>query len=474
MNHLNHLNQLFIGGQWVDALEPTTIELINPATEQPFATCVLGGTADVDRAVDAARNAFESFRKTSAADRIALLQRIIAEFIAREDQLMAAVTADIGTPTRQRNQVSPQEFQQAVEILKDYKFDSWLGNNIVRREPIGVCGLISAWNSPIHSVTMKCASAFAAGCAVILKPSEFNSASGTALSELFEAAGVPAGVFNLVRGTGPVVGAYLSAHPGVEMISFTGSTRVGVEVSQLAARTIKRVALELGGKSAHIILPDADLAKAVAFNVRRGFANSGQSCHCPSRILVHRAQRDAAIDLIRSEVAQMKVGDPTDPSTVMGPVATAAQYNRVQSFIESGLQQGASAVCGGTGKPEGLNQGFFVRPTVFSDVTPDMKIAQEEIFGPVLSMLTYETDEEAIAISNATVYGLGAYVSSADPERALNVGREMRAGSVFYNGAPSNAVSPMGGYKQSGNGRERGVFGLEEFLEVKGMVGFRA
>jgi aldehyde dehydrogenase (NAD+) len=324
----------------------------------------------------------------------------------------------------------------------------------------------------VQLIATKLAAAFAAGCTVVWKPSEFTPLSALRLAEALDAAGVPAGVFNMVIGDGPTVGSAISRHPDIEMVSFTGSTRAGILVAQDAAPTVKRVSQELGGKSANIILDDADLGAAAAWNVARGFSNSGQSCHSPTRVLVQRQQLDQVVGLMREAAARVKVGLPSAPATTMGPVVNKAQYERIQRYIQLGLDEGATLVCGGPGRPEGLREGYFVQPTIFSDVTPGMSIAREEIFGPVLSVLAYESEDEAVRIANDTPYGLGGYVFARDRARGLAVGRQMRAGRIFYNGAPSNNVAPMGGYKQSGNGREMGVFGLEEYLEVKGMIGF--
>ncbi|NYE23157.1 aldehyde dehydrogenase family protein [Pigmentiphaga litoralis] len=471
---MTHYDRFYIDGSWVAPQGTRTFELVNPATEQPYGDVTLGTQEDVDRAVNAARKAFRTFSKTSPAQRIEMLERILSAMEQRQDDLMAAVTLEMGAPSSLKGQVGTaiQAFRQAVLTLRDYSFETRMGDNIVRREPIGVCGLISAWNWPLQLLCTKLGSAFAAGCTVVVKPSEFTPVSALLLAEVMDAAGVPPGVFNLVNGDGPVVGEAISRHRGIDMVSFTGSTRAGIMVAQAAALTVKRVCQELGGKSANIILPDGDLAAAARFNVSRGFSNTGQSCHSPTRMLVAQDQLDQFLELVTAEAAKVRVGDPGDPATTIGPVVNRAQFERVQAYIAKGIEEGARVVCGGLGRPEGLEHGYFIKPTVFADVRPDMTIAQEEIFGPVLVVLTYRDVDDAIEIANDTCYGLGGYLFSADASKARAVAEELRTGRIFYNGAPSNTVAPMGGYKQSGNGREMGVFGLEEYLEVKAMIGF--
>lgn len=471
---MKHYGSFYIDGQWVDPASSTLFELVNPATETPFATISLGGVEDVNRAVAAARRAFPSFSATTKAERIALFERIIEAFHAREDDMMAALSMEMGAPMHQRTQVTGAmgSIKQALATLRAYEFETELEGNIIRRESIGVCGLITPWNWPVQSICTKAFSALAAGCTVVVKPSEFSPVCATILAEVLHAAGVPNGVFNLVYGDGPTVGNAISAHPDVDMVSFTGSTRAGILVAAAAAPSVKRVAQELGGKSANIILPDADLAAAARWNIARGTFNSGQSCHAPSRILVHESQRDEVVALLKAEAEQIRVGDPKDPVATIGPVVNKGQFERIQNLIQAGIDEGARLVCGGTGRPAGLERGYYVKPTVFADVTPEMAVATEEIFGPVLVVITYATEAEAVHIANDSPYGLGAYVFSADRETGLAVGRQLRAGRVFYNGKPSNTAAPMGGYKKSGNGREMGVFGLEEYLEVKAMIGY--
>jgi aldehyde dehydrogenase (NAD+) len=453
-----------------------TLPVIDPTTEGEFATVSLGGAADVDRAVAAARRAFTSFGESSPAERIALFERILEVYAARREQLADLIAREIGTPKNATVQtLGPMDhLRQAIQLLKEYRFEKSIAGTIVRREPIGVCGLISPWNWPVQTPVTKVASALAAGCTVVLKPSEYSPLSGVLLAEILHEAGVPNGVFNLINGDGPGVGEALCRHPGVDMISFTGSTRAGILVAEAAAPTVKRVAQELGGKSANVVLTDADLKAAARWNVTRGFFNSGQSCHAPSRMLVHESQVDEFASYLAKEAASIRIGDPKDERTMMGPVVNRPQFERVQRYIKLGIDEGAQLVCGGAGRPRGIERGYFVKPTVFSGVEPEMTIAREEIFGPVLSVIPYATEEQALEIANKTPYGLGGYVFTSSREKGLAVSRRLRAGRVFFNGAAGSVAAPMGGYKQSGNGREMGVFGLEEFLEVKSIFGFDA
>ncbi|WP_321807034.1 aldehyde dehydrogenase family protein [Burkholderia sp. BCC1993] len=464
----------YINGEWVHPVAPRDWTLVNPATEEPFATVALAGAGEVDTAVKAARTAFKSFGATTKADRVALLERIIDHFTRREQELAETVTLELGTPVSQKIHAPAAlaSFKQALSTLRDYEFETHLGPNLVRREPIGVCGLITAWNWPLQLLATKLAYALAAGCTVVLKPSEYTPLSAILLTEILHDAGVPKGVFNLVVGDGPTVGNAISKHMDIDMVSFTGSTRAGVMVAEAAAPSVKRVAQELGGKSANVILDDADLKAAAQWNVTRAFSNTGQSCHAPSRILVLRSQLDEVVSLLEDAAKTVRVGNPLDPEVAMGPVVSKAQFDRVQQYIAIGIDEGATVCTGGLGRPDGIERGYFVKPTIFSDVTPDMRVAQEEIFGPVLAVIPYDSEEEAIEIANGTEYGLGGYVFSSNRERGLSVGRQLRAGRVFLNGMASNTMAPMGGYKRSGNGREMGVFGLEEYLEVKAMIGF--
>jgi aldehyde dehydrogenase (NAD+) len=464
----------YINGEWVSPLSRSEWTLVNPATEEPIASVMLAGAQDVDLAVKAARAAFGSFGKTSKDERIELLETIIDRFVRREHELAEVVTLELGTPISQNIHAPAAlgSFKQALATLRDYEFEYRLGPNTVRREPIGVCGLITAWNWPLQLLATKLAYALAVGCTVVLKPSEFTPLSAIHLTEVLHEAGVPKGVFNLVLGDGPIVGNAISKHMDIDMVSFTGSTRAGVLIAEAAAPSVKRVAQELGGKSANVILDDADLRAAAKWNVTRAFSNSGQSCHAPTRILVHASQEDELLALLQEEAKAVKVGNPLDPQVTMGPVVNKLQFERVQDYIRIGIEEGATVRVGGVGRPDGLERGYFVKPTIFSSVTPQMRIAQEEIFGPVLAVIPYRTEEEAIEIANGTPYGLGAYVFSSNRERGGFVGRQLQAGRVFLNGATSNTEAPMGGYKRSGNGREMGVFGLEEYLETKAMIGF--
>ncbi len=469
--------KFYIDGAWVAPAVPKLWDVINPATEDVTGQISLGSSADVDKAVAAARRAFPGFSSTSREERLALLQRIIDEFESRNDVMAAAMTAEMGSPITFSKEVQTvnalSHFKEMISVLKSYEFERFMGGTLIRREPIGVCGLITPWNWPLNQITSKLAPAIAAGCTVVLKPSEFSPLSAIIFAEALHAAGVPKGVFNLVNGDGPTVGEAISGHPDIDMVSFTGSTRAGILVAKAAATTVKRVTQELGGKSANIILRGTDLEKAIPAGVLRCFTNTGQSCQAPTRMLVHRSQREAAVALAKRAADSVKVGDPRDAATTMGPLVNKTQFDKVQGLIERGIQEGATLVCGGAGRPAGFNRGYFVRPTVFADVTPDMTIAKEEIFGPVLSMMTYETEDEAVAIANNTTYGLAGYVQAADIADARRVAQRIRAGRIYLNGAPVDRGVPFGGYKQSGNGREHGIFGFEEYLEVKAVLGYQ-
>ena len=474
---MNPHNALFyIDGAWVEPLAPHLYDVINPATEEASGQISLGTAADVDRAVRAARRAFPSYAATSRAERLEILQRIVAGFKKRSEELARAMTAEMGTPIsfakETQNAMALGNFIQQISVLTDYQFERVLKGSLISREPIGVCGLITPWNWPLNQVTAKLAPALAAGCAVVLKPSEIAPLSSILLAEILHDAGVPPGVFNLVNGDGPGVGAAISAHPDIDMVSFTGSTRAGILIAKAAADTVKRVTQELGGKSPNIILDDADLEKAVPYGVLRCFTNTGQSCQAPTRMLIHRSQRDEVLRLAKQTVETVRVGDPLDPATTMGPLVSRAQFDKVQGLIESGVRDGATLVAGGPGRPSGRDRGYFVRPTVFADVTQDMAIARQEIFGPVLVILNYDTVEEAIAIANDTPYGLAGYVQGRNLDRVKRVAAQIRAGRIYLNGALADQSLPFGGYKQSGNGRESGVFGLEEYLEVKAVIGY--
>lgn len=471
---MKHYSKFYIDGEWVEARGSNVFELIDPSTEEAFATVALGNEEDVDRAVGAALRVLPAFSVSSKRERIDLLSRIAAEFERRENDFMSALNQEMGCPVNlvQHTKSGLAAIKQAIETLRDYSFETQIGRNLIRREAIGVAGLITPWNWPVQLICNKFASAFAAGCPVVLKPSEYTPLSALVFAEVVHAAGAPNGTFNLVNGDGPCVGHAISSHESIDIVSFTGSTRAGILVAQAASASVKRVAQELGGKSPNIILPDADLRIAAAFNVNRGFSNSGQSCHSPTRLLVHEDQLDEVLQYLVDEVSKLCVGDPSRAETTHGPVVNRAQFERIQGYIRAGIAEGARIVCGGSGRPEGLDRGFYVRPTIFADVTRDMTIAREEIFGMVTSVLSYQTLEEAIEIANDTPYGLAAYVFSKDRDKALETCRTLKAGRVFFNGAPANTEAPMGGYKKSGNGREMGVFGLEEFLETKAIIGF--
>jgi aldehyde dehydrogenase (NAD+) len=466
----------YINGKWTPPATPRLLDVENPATEQVIAQVSLGGSTDVDRAVAAARAAFESFSQTTPAERIALLERIVTEYNRRAADLAKAVTAELGAPFwLSRDAHVPlgiAHFTQAIEVLKSYEFERRFGTTLVRREPAGVCALITPWNWPLYQIGTKVASALAAGCTMVLKPSEIAPLNAILFAEVLDAAGVPPGVFNLVNGDGPTVGVALSTHRDIDMVSFTGSTRAGIDVARNAAATVKRVAQELGGKSANILLDDADLATFVPAGVQAVFMNSGQACAAPTRMLVPRHLHDEVVKLAQASAAATVVGDPLQDGVKVGPLVSKAQFERVQGYINKGIEGGATLVAGGAGKPEGVATGHFARPTVFANVRSDMTIAQEEIFGPVLVIIPYDDEEDAVRIANDSQYGLSGFVVSKDVERARRVARRIRTGQVRLNGAKHDFSAPFGGYKTSGNGREFGVFGIEEFLEAKSICGY--
>ena len=465
---------LYIDGQWTEPIEPRDLELVDPTREEAFARVALGGAADADRAVAAARRAFDSFSSTSVDDRIALIDRVINVYESHIDEFAELIAREVGIPVGNRAQVTgpAQHMRVARDILREYPFESRVGSAIVRREPIGVCALISPWNWPIQTGVIKLIYALAAGCTVVAKPSLNSAASGALLAQVLHEADVPPGVVNLVNGPGRAVGDTLSHHPDVDMISFTGSTAAGKLVQAAAAGTVKRVCLELGGKSANIVLPDADLERAARWTIQRCFFNAGQSCHAPSRMLVHESQIEQVVPLLVDQAQCYRLGDPLESATSMGPVVSATQMKSIREHIQSGLDEGAQLVTGGTESPDGLDRGYFVRPTVFTDVSPEMRIAREEIFGPVLAVLPYRDQDDALRIANDSPYGLGGYVFGGDRENARRVVNGLRAGRISYNGAATDSYTPMGGYKQSGIGRSMGRFGLEEYLEVKSVYGF--
>ncbi|MES2510392.1 MAG: aldehyde dehydrogenase family protein [Pseudomonadota bacterium] len=467
--------KFYIDGAWVDPAVPATLGIVNPATEETFAKTSMGSRADVDRAARAARRAFESYSKVSVEERLGYLRKIIAGFRARLPELARMMTLEMGSPitfaTERQATVALFHFEEAERVLVTYPFEERMGNGIVRREPIGVCGLITPWNWPLNQVASKVAPAIATGCTVVLKPSEIAPLSAMLFAEIVHEAGLPPGVFNLVNGDGPTVGEAIASHPEIDMVSFTGSTTAGVRVAKLAADTVKRVAQELGGKSANIILSDADLKAAVKAGVHACYTNGGQNCQSPTRMLIPRAQREAAFEAAREAIESIRVGDPLDPKSTMGPLVSQGQFDKVQALIQSGVDEGATLVAGGMGRPQEVTQGYYVRPTIFGDVTRDMKIAREEIFGPVLSIMSYDTEDEAVEIANDTPFGLAGFVQSKDLAHARKVANRIRAGRVYINGATFDRSLPFGGYKQSGNGREFGVFGFEEYLEVKAILG---
>ena len=475
---MSNQTKFYINGEWVEPSTTDTLDVINPATEQAIGPVAMGGLADVDRAVEAAAGAFETFSQSSKEDRIALLERIIAAYMGRMDEVAAAISEEMGAPLGLAKAAQAPaglgHFMTTLSVLKDFEFEEDIGTSRVIREPAGVCGFITPWNWPLNQIACKVAPALAAGCTMVLKPSEVAPFNAILFAEIMDDAGVPAGVFNLVNGDGPTVGAAISSHPKVDMVSFTGSTRAGIEVARNAAPTVKRVAQELGGKSANIILDDADFAQSISRDVFGMCTNSGQSCNAPTRMLVPDSRMDEAAAIARGAAEQVKVGDPNAADTTIGPVVSDVQYEKIQNLIQKGIDEGATLECGGTGRPDGLNAGYFVKPTVFSHVTNDMSIAQEEIFGPVLSLIGYADDDDAVRIANDTVYGLSGYISAGDPERAREVARRIRTGNIHLNGAPVDQQSPFGGYKQSGNGREWGRYGFEEFLEVKSILGYNA
>ena len=463
--------KFYINGEWVDPVKSNPLEVINPATEEPFATISMGSTADVDKAVAAAKAAFGSFSRTTPAERAELIGNILAEYKKRYDDIAQTISTEMGAPiwlSKAAQAATGQaHFATVLEILKNYAWEERKGSYVLRREPVGVCGLITPWNWPINQISCKVAPALAAGCTMVLKPSEVAPVNAILLAEVLDAAGVPAGVFNLVNGDGPTVGEAMSTHPDIHMMSFTGSTRAGVAVAKASADSVKRVAQELGGKSANIVLEDADLAAAVAGGVSGVMTNSGQSCNAPTRMLVPAAKHEEALQVAKEAAEKVKVGDPLTEGTTIGPVVSQVQFDKIQKLIQKGIDEGATLVTGGAGRPDGLNQGYYVKPTVFGNVSNDMTIAREEIFGPVLSILPYESEEQAVEIANDTPYGLSGYVQSSSVDHAMDVAAQIRSGNVHVNGSGPDFGAPFGGYKQSGNGREWGELGFEEFLETK-------
>lgn len=473
---MREYKQFYINGQWVDPTTPNDLDVINPATEEVCAHISLGSEADVNKAVAAAKTAFESFGRTTRQERVELLESCVEAYKKRYMDIADAIREEMGAPvtlaTTAQAYTGQGHLEEALRVLKTFEFEEDLGEHRIFKEPIGVCGLITPWNWPVNQIACKVAPALAVGCTMVLKPSEVAPLSAYIFSEVMHEAGVPAGVYNMVNGDGPVVGTALSQHPDVSMMSFTGSTRAGSLVAQNAAPTVKRVTQELGGKSPNIVLEDADLEKAVTGGVMHMYNNTGQSCNAPSRMLVPAAKLAEAEEIAARVSAAVVVGDPTQESTTMGPVVSKVQFNKIQGLIEKGIEEGAKVVVGGPGRPDGIDKGYFVRPTVFSQANNEMTIAREEIFGPVLTMIPYETEEEAIAIANDTPYGLAGYVQGGDMEHARDVASRIRAGNVNINGASGGFDVPFGGYKQSGNGREWGSHGFTDYLEIKAVAGY--
>ncbi|MGA0601851.1 aldehyde dehydrogenase family protein [Caulobacter sp. KR2-114] len=467
--------KFYIDGEWVDPVTPKSLDVINPATEEVSGHISAGSAADVDKAVAAARKAFETYSQTTREERIELLQRVLAEYQKRFPDVAAAITEEMGAPVslaqRAQAPIGMAHIATGIEVLKNYKFEEDRGPTRIVKEPIGVCGLITPWNWPINQIACKVVPALATGCTMVLKPSEESPYSAIIWAEVMHAAGVPKGVFNLVNGTGPEVGAAISSHPGVDMVSFTGSTRAGVEVAKAAAATVKRVAQELGGKSPNIILDDADFKSAVGGGIRSVMNNSGQSCNAPTRMLVPSKRMGEAIAIAKEAAESTTVGDPNG-NAQLGPVVNKTQWEKIQRLIQAGIDEGATLVAGGVGRPEGLDKGYYVKPTVFANVNNEMTIAKEEIFGPVVSILGYETVDQAVEIGNDTEYGLAAYISGTDMNKVREVASKLRAGQVSINGGGGDMTAPFGGYKMSGNGREWGDHGFTEYLELKAVLGY--
>ena len=470
--------QFYINGEWVDPVDPKYLDVINPATEETIGKIALGNSKDVDKAVAAAKEAFESFSQTSKEERLALMGKIVEIYQSRYDEIAETISSEMGAPLwlskAAQAATGAGHFGTFMEVLKNYNFNEDKGTTRLRKEPVGVCGLITPWNWPINQIACKVAPALAAGCTMVLKPSEVSPLNAIIFAEVLHEAGVPAGVFNLVNGDGLSVGEAMSSHPDIDMMSFTGSTRAGVAVARASAETVKRVSQELGGKSANIILDDADFNKSVAGGVTGCFMNSGQSCNAPTRMLVPAGRQDEAVAIAKATAEATIVGDPKEVAAGgIGPVVSEVQFNKIQGLIEKGIEEGATLVSGGPGKPDGFNAGYYVKPTIFSDVSNDMTIAREEIFGPVLSILPYKDEDEAISIANDTEYGLSGYVSGSQ-EKAQKFAEKFRSGNVHVNGAGPDFNAPFGGYKKSGNGREWGDLGFEEFLEIKAILGYNA
>ena len=467
--------EFYIDGEWVKPIHADTIDVINPATEQIIETISAGSAEDIDRAVSAARRAFDSFSRSSKEDRVELLTSVREVYKKRFDDIAEAIRLEMGAPLHLarggQTSVGLGHLKTAIRVLEEFEYEQKKDGFLIRYEPIGVCGLITPWNWPMNQIVAKLAPVLAAGCTCVLKPSELAPLSAHIMAEILHEAGVPAGVFNLVNGYGPIVGEAMSAHEGIEMMSFTGSTRGGVAVAKGSADTVKRVSQELGGKSANIVLDDDQLGESVRRGVLACMDNTGQSCNAPTRMLVPTARYDEALEIAREVAETLVTGNPELENTQIGPVVSAAQFDKVQRLISSGIEEKATLVTGGVGRPEHLDRGYFVKPTIFGGVTPQMSIFQEEIFGPVLSIIAYENQEEAVNMANDTPYGLAAYVSGSDNSELMNYARELRAGQIHLNYTGGGTNAPFGGFKQSGNGREKAEWGFEEFLECKAILG---
>ncbi|WP_444995835.1 aldehyde dehydrogenase family protein [Aliikangiella sp. IMCC44359] len=472
---MRDFQQFYINGQWITPETKNSLEVINPATEEVCAKISLGSADDVDIAAKAACSAFNSFAFSSRQERIELFESIISEYKSRYNDMADAISEEMGAPISLASKAQTGSglghLKTALSVLKDFSFEEKIGNSRIYREPIGVCGLITPWNWPINQITCKVAPALATGCTMILKPSEIAPLSAYIFAEIMDKAGVPAGVFNLINGDGAGVGTALSSHPLIDMMSFTGSTRAGALVAKNAAPTIKRVTQELGGKSANIILQDADFEKAVIHGTRAVFSNTGQSCNAPTRMLVPKEMMETAAQVAAEVAKSVVVGSPKEEATTMGPLISQQQFDKVQTLIQQGIDEGAQLICGGVGKPEGINEGYFVKPTVFSHVDNQMQIAQQEIFGPVLSMIPYTSYDEAIQIANDTPYGLAGFIQGKDKQDIQYIASRIRAGNININGQSGDLLTPFGGYKQSGNGREWGAYGFDDYLEIKAISG---
>ena len=471
---MKDLRKFYINGEWVDPTHSNDLDVENPASEEMIATISLGGQTDVNLAVAAAKRAFASYSQTSVDERIALMEKLLQLYMERYDEISVAISVEMGAPisfaTAAHADTGRGHINAALEALKQFEFERQVGNTRIVKEPIGVCGFITPWNWPINQISCKVAPALATGCTMVLKPSEIAPISGYLFTEIMHQVGFPAGVYNMVNGDGPNVGAVIAGHPDVDMVSFTGSTRAGILVAQAAAPTVKRVTQELGGKSPNIIFEDADLESAVSGGIINMMSNTGQSCNAPSRMLVQSSVYEQAVEIAKQAAESVVVDQPTSEGWHIGPLSSRVQFDKVQGLIEKGISEGAKLVTGGLGKPEGFDSGYFVKPTVFAGVNNQMEIAREEIFGPVLTMIPFDTEEQAIEIANDTPYGLAAYFSTSDEERARRVAGQLRAGMVSINSASQDYAAPFGGYKQSGNGREWGEFGFDDYLEIKGIT----